>query len=100
MCDVRTKTNYGANTLLFMFNISIYLDKFKNIESKDSGLKNIIADSIKNVLKIDINKKNIEVRNGTVYLKVNPVVKNEIFINKPNIIKELNLKNFKVKGIC
>jgi len=82
-----------------MFNISIYLDKFKNIESKSSVLKNIIIDSVKNVLKADIDKKNIEIKNGIIYLKVNPVLKNEIFINKNSIIRELNLKNLAIKGV-
>ena len=82
-----------------MFNISIYLEKFKNIESKSSNLKSLVNDVIKNVLKVDIDKKNIEIKNGIIYLKVHPVVKNEIFINKNNIIKELSLKNLAVKGI-
>jgi len=81
-----------------MFNISIYLDKFKNIESKSSVLKNIIIDSVKKVLKVDIDKKNIHINNGIVYLKVNPVLKNEIFINKNNLTKELSSKNLAVKG--
>lgn len=82
-----------------MFNISIYLDKFKNIESKNSVLKNIITDSVGKILKININKKDVEVKNGVIYLKVNPVVRNEMFINKVDIIKELNAKNIAVKGI-
>lgn len=82
-----------------MFNISIYLDKFKKIESKSSDLKKTITDSVNKFLKITIDKKNVEVKNGIVYLKVNPVVKNEIFINKVNIIKELGVKKLAVKGI-
>lgn len=82
-----------------MFNISIYLDKFKNIESKSSGLKNNIIDSVNKILKINIDKKDVEIRNGVIYLKVNPVVRNEIFINKVNIIKELGIKNLAVKAI-
>ena len=82
-----------------MFNISIYLEKFKNIESKSSSLKSIVVDSIKNVLKVDIDKKNIEIKNGIIYLKVHPVIKNEIFINKNKIIKEISSKNLAVKGV-
>lgn len=82
-----------------MFNISIYLDKFKNIESKSSSLKNTIIDSISKVLKTNINKKDVEVKNGIVYLKVNPVVRNEIFINKTKITEELSVKNLAIKGI-
>lgn len=82
-----------------MFNISIYLDKFKKIESKSSSLKNNIIDSVNKILKINIDKKDVEIRNGVIYLKVNPVVRNEIFINKVNIIKELGIKNLAVKAI-
>jgi len=82
-----------------MFNISIYLDKFKNIESKNSVLIKIIIDSVKNILKVDIDKKNIQIKNGVIYLKVNPVLKNEIFINKNSLIRELSFKNLAIKGV-
>lgn len=75
------------------------MDKFKNLESKNSILKNIIIDSIGKILRISINKKDVEIKNGVIYLKVNPVVRNEMFINKVDIIKELDAKNIAVKGI-
>ena len=82
-----------------MFNISIYLDKFKKIEVKSSNLKNHIIDSINNIIKINIDKKDVELKNGVVYLRVHPVVKNEIFINKNTILKELNTKKIPISGI-
>lgn len=75
------------------------MDKFKNLESKNSILKNIIIDSVGKILRISINKKDVEIKNGVIYLKVNPVVRNEMFINKVDIIKELDAKNIAVKGI-
>lgn len=84
-----------------MFNISIYLDKFKNLESKsfNFNLKNTIIDSLNSVLKIDLHRGDVEVKNGIVHLKVNPVVRNEIFINKTKIIKTLSAKSVIIKNI-
>ncbi len=82
-----------------MFNISIYLEKFQKINSTNSSLKDFIISSIEAVIKIKINKNNIEIIKNRVLFKVNPIVKNEIFINKVKITKELKLKNLIIKDI-
>lgn len=84
-----------------MFNISIYLDKFKNLESKsfNFNLKNEIIDSLTSVLKIKLNRNDVDIKNGIVHLKVNPVARNEIFINKSKIIKEFSVKKITIKNI-
>lgn len=84
-----------------MFNISIYLDRFKNLESKsfNFNLKKIIIDSLNKVLKIDLSKGDVDVKNGIIHLKVNPVVRNEIFINKTKIIEELGVNKVIIKNI-
>lgn len=82
-----------------MFNISIYLEKFQKINSINSSLKDFIINTIEVVIKTKINKNNIEIVKNRVIFKVNHVVKNEIFINKTKIIKELNLKNLIIKDI-
>lgn len=84
-----------------MFNISIYLDKFKNLESKsfNFNLKNEIIDSLSGVLKIKLNRNDVDIKNGIVHLKVNPVARNEIFINKAKIIKEFGFKKITIKNI-
>lgn len=81
-----------------MFNIAIYLDKFKNIESESLIFKKNIILCLESVLKINIDKKNIKINNKIVYLNVNPILKSEIFINKKRIIKDLGLKNITVSG--
>lgn len=82
-----------------MFNISIYLDKFKDLDLKSSSLKKIITDSISKFVKINIDKNNIKIKNKIIYLNVNPVVKNELFINKISIINDLKTKNIIIKSI-
>ncbi|MBU6430856.1 MAG: hypothetical protein KGJ58_01050 [Patescibacteria group bacterium] len=82
-----------------MFNVSIYLDKFKTISSKKDFFKESVAISLKKNLEIDIDKKNIEIRNSILYLKINPTVKNELFMKKKYIIDELKEKNISINDI-
>lgn len=82
-----------------MFNISIYLEKFQKIDSINLSLKDFVVDTVEMVIKIKINKNNIEIVKNRIIFKVNHVIKNEIFINKSNIIKELGLKNLIIKDI-
>lgn len=82
-----------------MFNISIYLEKFQKINITNSALKDFVIDSIKKIIKVDLNKNNIEIIKNRLFLRVNSVVKNEIFINKSKIVKELILKNIIIKDI-
>lgn len=82
-----------------MFNISIYLEKFQKINSTNSSLKDFITDTVESVIRIKINKNNIEITKNRVLFKVNHIVKNEIFINKLKITKELKLKNLIIKDI-
>lgn len=82
-----------------MFNISIYLDKFKKVDLKNTSLKDGIISSISKVLKTKINEESVTVRGGIIYLKINPVMKNEIFINKRNIIEDLVANNIPVADI-
>lgn len=82
-----------------MFNISIYLDKFKKVDSKNSSFRDCITSSINKVLGVNINKENITVRNGVVYLKTNSVIRNEIFIKKKIIMDELVANNIPVVDV-
>lgn len=83
-----------------MFNISIYLNKFSNLELKDSVLKSTIIDSINEILGVNLDKKIIKVTSGGVIcLKVDPVLRSEVFINKAKLIKQLKVKNINVKNI-
>jgi len=72
-----------------MFNIGDFLIKFKNLTPPDQIVKNIFLNIIYKKLDIKIPKKNISLKNNTLYLKINPIIKNEIFLHKESILKEL-----------
>lgn len=82
-----------------MFNISIYLDKFKKVDFKNTSLKDGIVASVGRVLKIKINNNDVTIRDGVIYLKINPVMKNEVFIKKGSIVNDLVANNIPVTGI-
>lgn len=80
-----------------MFNISNFLEKFKNITPPDKFVKDVLISVVKEVANIDIEKDNIDVRNGTIFISVDPIIKNEIFLRKSEIMQNLTekLKEYK-----
>lgn len=80
-----------------MFNISDYLAKFKNITPPDKFVKDELVVVVKDVVGIDIEKSDIDVRNGTIFLSIDPIVKNEIFLKKAEVLESLRekLKSYK-----
>jgi len=75
-----------------MFNIQSYLAKFKNIGQEERLQKEAISSSIKEVSNIEIELKNIFVKNGEVNLKISPAMKNTIFIKKDIILAKIKEK--------
>lgn len=84
-----------------MFNINDFLIKFKHVTLPNETKRNILSKSIFKILNIDINIKNISLENNTVYIKTNSFIKNEIFLHKNEILKEVRkqLKNKTPKDI-
>ena len=72
-----------------MFNIAAYLKKFENLGLGERLLKEAIRTSVKEVLKFDLDTKNILVKNGEVTFKVSPALKNAIYMKKAAILKRM-----------
>lgn len=76
-----------------MLQIKQLLSRFKNITNTEKEKKQIIVDIfIKNEIPISI--KNVYISKNTIFTKVNPIIKTEIYLKKQNIlleIKELNI---------
>ena len=72
-----------------MFNIALYLKKFENLGLGERLLKEAIRTSVKEVVKFDLDLKNILVKNGEVTFKVSPAMKNAIYIKKKQILKRM-----------
>lgn len=72
-----------------MFNISDFLEKFKNITPPDKFIKDELIGAVRDIVCIDIKKDDINVRLGTVFLSVDPIIKNEIFLRKKEVLESL-----------
>lgn len=70
--------------------IGSYLEKFKKILSAGKQEKEIIIRTIKNVTGGEIKESDIRISGATLYIKGSPQLKNEIFIKKEKILKELS----------
>ena len=66
--------------------ISLYLERFKNIKPPENELKKIIIKNIKKETNISIKEIDIEINKKFIYIKTTPIIKNEIFYKKQNII--------------
>lgn len=75
-----------------MFNIASFLEKIsKNLKSVDLN-KDEILNVIKSKTNLDLNKEDLEYKEGILYIKSSPAVKNKIFIFKKNILDEIKSK--------
>ncbi|MES3005017.1 MAG: hypothetical protein V4690_02815 [Patescibacteria group bacterium] len=73
-----------------MFNISSFLDKFSKNLKDNSYIRGLIIDVVKKNTNITLKEEDLEIKEGIVYFKGSPALKNKIFINKESILEEIN----------
>lgn len=73
-----------------MFNIEKYLQKFsKNVRLAELH-KNKILEIIQKHTQLFILPKNLEIKDGVVFVRESPAVKNKLFIYKNPILEEIS----------
>lgn len=72
-----------------MFNIQLYLEKFKNIGQSEKLLNTAVLEVIKEVTGINLDYKNVSVKSGELFLKVSPGIRSAIFIKKELILNKI-----------
>jgi hypothetical protein len=79
-----------------MESISLYLEKYLQKFSKfkfgDLLLKEAIIEAVKEIFNYELEKNSISTKDGVVYIKTSPIIKNEIFINKKAILEKIQKK--------
>ena len=67
-------------------NIQQFLEKYrKRLFGEEERLNAVLA-AIKDGSSVVLNKKELAVKNGTIYLHAAPAIKNEIFLHKERIL--------------
>lgn len=72
-----------------MFNIKDFLKRFQKFATDEIGTRTTISDALKEIVGVSIPIENISYKNETITLRVEGVVKNELYIKKQKILKVL-----------
>jgi hypothetical protein len=72
-----------------MIEIKDLLEKFGNILLKEELKKEAVREVIAKAINFPIKKEDIKIKKGIIYLNIKPIYKNEIFLKKDQILKEL-----------
>jgi hypothetical protein len=72
-----------------MIEIKDLLSKFNNILLSEEGKKESIRSIISEIIKVEINSKDIKIKNNIIYLNIKPIYKNEIFLKQDQIFLKL-----------
>jgi|GEM_PF-1858019 len=75
-----------------MENIGGFFQKFQSRVAGQVQNLTFIIDAIKKHTGVEVDMKNISISAGIVRLKISGVEKNEIFLKKERILKEINAK--------
>jgi len=72
-----------------MIEIKDLLVRFSNILRDGEGKKEFVREAIKDVTGLSIENKDIKIKNGTIFLNIKPIYKNEILLKKDKIFSKL-----------
>ena len=65
------------------------LARFKNLTNTEKVKKEVISNSINNVIGITIPISSISISKNTIFLKTPPIIKTEIFLKKGEILAHI-----------
>jgi len=85
---------------MFKFNLSTYLEKFKNLKDPKDD-KTLISKAIQEVADIIIKEEDITLERETLFVRGNSLTKNRIFLMKDAILLKSNefLVDIKIREI-
>ena len=69
--------------------VNVFLARFKDLAPVDAVLKLAVIASVERKLRIKLNQSHITVERSAVYLKTSPIIKNQIFLYREEIIEEI-----------
>jgi hypothetical protein len=72
-----------------MIEIKDLLARFSNILLGEERKKEEIRKIISEAIKVDIKSEDIKIKNGTIYLNIKPIYKNEILLKQGKILARL-----------
>ena len=74
---------------MFGGNIEKYLERFKNITLPDEAVRKAVVGAILAEMNINIEFKDVSIKNHVAYVKGDPTTRSELFLNKKRILSKL-----------
>jgi len=75
-----------------MDNISFFLEKYANLGYKENKIKEIVANTVKEICLVELKKEQIKIQNNNIKIEIVGPEKSEIFINKEKILNKIKNK--------
>ncbi len=75
-----------------MREISDYFEKFRKLQPKDAVVKEIIISFVFENNQVLLEKNSIDVSKKNIFLKINPLLKTKIFLQKEALVKKIREK--------
>ena len=72
-----------------MQQVSFFLEKFKTLGADSVSVKEAFIKSAQKIFNIKIELSDIQIKNGTIYIKAHPALKSEIFLKREALLREL-----------
>jgi hypothetical protein len=72
-----------------MIEIKDLLSRFSNILLSEESKKESIRNTISEIIKVEINSKDIKIKNDIIYLNIKPIYKNEVLLKQEQIFLKL-----------
>jgi hypothetical protein len=83
-----------------MKTINLLLQRFKNISPPDDSVRKKFKEIVFKKYGFELNIKKIKVQNNIIYFAAPSVLKQEVILDKRNIINQLNkILNIKIKNL-
>jgi len=81
-----------------MFNIEQYLKRFTLHISGGVVQKEKVIEIVKDIVGIELEKEQVEIKDGVLTLKIRPIIKSELVLKKEALMEKLKeVKVFQVK---
>lgn len=72
-----------------MKSIGSFLSKFNSLTPPDDSVKNAVLTAVQDVVGAPLQKRDLNIKNGVVYVKASSVLKSAIMVNRARILEAL-----------
>jgi hypothetical protein len=79
-----------------MFNIGQFFTRWKSKELDEILFRAAVIDSVKEILKFEIDPLLISYSNNTIFLKISPAAKSAVLLKKKEIIEKIKEKTKRI----